>query len=338
MRSKKKKSIKNRRTKEHEYNRSLKLANNYNSQKNTYFFSAPNVFGFVYNASETSDFFNRLLRFIVEKRNFGTSIFIDISKISNLTIDALMYLLAIVNNLNNKYHGKYSFEGNSPLDENVKKRFNDSGFFKYVKRKGTSSILQNKENIQIITGTECNTEVAKKMSEYLCKTAIIDKKMCRFLYVMMIELMSNTKKHAYDVYENILDPHWYCFAEYDNVDTVAFTFMDTGEGIPATVQKNFTEIIDILKIKGDDKYVISALNGDFRTATKEAYRGKGLPKLRSICSRGDIHNMHIVTNKANVIVKKDGFSSKIINPALKGTLYYWEIKISDLKGEINDNN
>lgn len=333
LRTKQKKFIKSCRTREHEHNRSLKIVNDYNPRNNSFVFSAPLVFSFIRNASETSDFFNKLLRFIVDTRNFGRSIYIDISKISDLTIDALMYLLSIINNLNNMYMGKYSFEGNSPVNAEVRKRFNDSGFFRYVKRKGSAPLQQNKDNLQIITGIDSDPLVAKSMSEYVCRIANVDKIACRFLYVMMIELMSNTKKHAYDVYETILDPHWYCFAEYDNDDTIAFTFMDTGEGIPSTVQKNFSEKIDLLGIKGDDKYVISVLDGDFRTATKESFRGKGLPKLRSFCSEGKIHNMRIVTNKANVTVEKNSFSSTNIVPALKGTLYYWEIKLSDLKGE-----
>jgi len=338
FRSEKKKYVKNQRTRRHEYNRSIKKSHQYNSRDNSFIFTAPLIFSFVRNASETSDFFKNFLKFIVDARNFGRSIFVDISRITELTIDALMYLLAIINNLNNMYRGKYSFGGNSPNDDTVKKLFEDSGFFRYVKRKGSSPLQQNKDNIQIITGTESNPLVAKNMSEYVCRVANIDKKDCRFLYVMMIELMSNTKKHAYDVNETILDTHWYCFAEYDNDDTIAFTFMDTGEGIPATVQKNFPERIDLLKIKGDDKYVISALDGDFRTATKESFRGKGLPKLRSFCSEGKIHNMRIVTNKANVTVGQDSFSSTSILPALKGTLYYWEIKLSDLKGNNYDIN
>lgn len=108
--------------------------------------------------------------------------------------------------------------------------------------------------------------------------------------------------------------------------------MDTGEGIPSTVRKNFSEKLDILKIKGEDKYIISALNGDFRTSTHKLYRGKGLPKIREICSKEKIVNMRIITNKADAHVKKEGYSSHIINKPLIGTLYNWQIKISDLKG------
>lgn len=296
-------------------------------------FSAPLVFSFVHNASETASFFKELLSFITNKKNFGKSIYVDISRITTLTIDALMYLLAVVNNLNNRFCGKYSFSGNSPVEANVRKLFNESGFFKYVKRKGNVPIKQNKDSVQIVTGTDSDTDVARGMSEFIGRIGHIDRQKCQFLYIMMIELMSNTHKHAYDEDENILEPHWYCFAEYDNIDTVSFTFMDTGEGIPSTVQKKFSEKIDILKIKGEDKYVISALDGEFRTSTKQSYRGKGLPKIRSFCAEGKIHNLKIITNRANVSVNEHTYSSNMIYPALQGTLYYWEINLSDLKGE-----
>ena len=328
-----KQQIRARRTAEHRYNASLKINNKYDPKSKKYIFEAPLTFSFTKAADETTYFFHHLMNFITDKRNFGKSIYIDISKITVLTIDALMYLLAIVNNLNTNFYNKYSFSGNSPQNEHVRKMFVESGFFKYVKRQGQMPLVQNKDNIQILSGEDSSTAVAKSMSDFVSNLCGVSVKKCSFLYVMMIELMSNTKKHAYDDTANILTPHWYCFAEYDKVDTISFTFMDTGAGIPSTVQRNFPEKIDILKLKGDDKYVISALDGDFRTATKQSHRGKGLPKIRSFCSAGKINNMRIITNKASVFVRKDGFSSTTVPSALQGTLYYWEIKLSDLKGE-----
>lgn len=333
-RTSRKQRIKSKRTAEHLYNASLKKTNSYNAERKKYVFEAPLTFSFTKNADETTQFFRQLMNFITNRHNFGKSIYIDISKITVLTIDALMYLLAIVNNLNTNFYNKYSFSGNLPQNEYVRKLFVESGFFKYVKRQGMIPLAQNKDNIQILSGEDSSTSVAKSMSDFVSSLCGVSVKKCSFLYIMLIELMSNTKKHAYDNKANILTPHWYCFAEYDKVDTVCFTFMDTGAGIPSTVQKNFPEKIDILKIKGDDKYVISALDGEFRTATKQSYRGKGLPKIRSFCSNGKIKNMHIITNRANVLVRRNGFSSIGVTSPLQGTLYYWEIKLSDLKGEI----
>lgn len=295
------------------------------------------VFSFIHNADETSSFFDNLISFIVDKRNYGKTIFIDISKITTLTNDALMYLLAIVNNLNNRYRSRYNFSGNNPEDSAVRAQFDESGFFKYVQRKRPVMMRQNSSNIQIIYGTQYNTNVAKKTSMFVSDLADVKRHICSFVYVMMIELMSNTYKHAYNRSNSVLDPHWYCFAEYDKKDTVSFTFMDTGMGIPATVQKNFAEKIDFLGIKGDEKYVMSALDGAFRTSTKQANRGKGLPKIKSFFTEGKIQNLKIITNSADVALTDGGYCTASVVPSLIGTLYYWEIKLSNLKGEHNGN-
>lgn len=144
--------------------------------------------------------------------------------------------------------------------------------------------------------------------------------------------MSNTHKHAYSE-GGVLVPQWYCFAEYRAEGKISFTFMDTGCGIPTTVQKNFAERIDVLKIKSENKYVISALNGDFRTATKQGYRGKGLPKIREYCSMGVIKKLHIITNKANVYVHQSRYNGNDLQVPMQGTLYCWDIDVLTLKGE-----
>lgn len=144
--------------------------------------------------------------------------------------------------------------------------------------------------------------------------------------------MSNTHKHAYPEESEVLHTRWYCFAEYDKEETVSFSFMDTGAGIPATVKKNFTEKIDILGIKGEHKYVVSALDGEFRTATHEGHRGKGLPKIREFCTNKKIENLHILTNRADIVVFPNGYNSKDLHTPLCGTLYSWQINLQTLIG------
>jgi hypothetical protein len=153
----------------------------------------------------------------------------------------------------------------------------------------------------------------------------------------MIEMMSNTQKHAYNENEFLL-PQWYCYAEYDKNDIISFTFMDTGEGIPSTVYKKFTEKLDFLKIKGDDKYILSALKGDFRTSTEQKNRGKGLPKIMEFCKTQQIFNMHILANRADVSVFPDKCESQLLDAPLRGTLYYWQVNIKKLKENNNDQN
>lgn len=326
-----KSAIKAKRTKVAEYNRSLKRTISYNEETRNYEFSAPLRFSFIKNPNETSDFFNQIIAFISNRNNFGKKIFIDISGIEELTIDALMYLLAIVNNLNENFRFKYRFSGNAPKDPAVRKLFNESGFYNYVKYQGNALLTQKSDTIQIVSGQNSDTDTAKQLSDFVSNRANVPQKVCRFIYVMMIELMSNTHKHAYND-SDILSPQWYCFAQCDS-NVVNFTFVDTGEGIPSTVRKNFAEKLDILRIKGECKYVTSALDGKFRTATNLLHRGKGLPKIREICASEKIKNMRIITNKADVLVEKDKYTSKSLNKAIRGTVYYWQIDLSSMKGE-----
>ena len=330
-RTKKKLSHKRAIAKSNQYNRKLKQIVPYNRETRKYKFSAPLVFSFISNPNETNSFFNNIIDFISDDRNFGKKIFIDISKIQELTIDALMYLLAIVNNMNDNFKNKYSFSGNAPLEPRIKKMFVESGFYDYVKYRGREPITVNSDSIKIVSGEKSDTSVAKQITDFVIEKADITKTQAHFIYIMMIEMMSNTHKHAYNTNAFLL-PQWYCFAEYKK-ETINFTFMDTGDGIPSTVRKNFAEKLDFLKIKGEDKYVVSALKGDFRTSTEQHHRGKGLPKIRDFCESGKIVNMKILTNKASVSVLSKTFDSKLLDTPLRGTLYYWEVNLNNLKGE-----
>lgn len=326
-RTKKRKAIRSKRTQEIKYNTSLKQAPNFNTETKHVEFKAPLNFSFIDNPESTINFFNEVIAFITSKRNFGKRLYIDISKIENLTIDALMYLLAIVNNLNNNFQGRFLFSGNAPANPKIRKLFNESGFYSFVKRIGKEPITKNSDTLQIVSGRNSDDGVAKRMSDFFVEKTGMNKINCRFLYAMMVELMSNTFKHAYND-DKLLYPRWYCFAEYKKEENlIAFTFMDTGEGIPSTVRKNFAERLDILKIKSESNYVISALNGEFRTSTGKTYRGKGLPRIREYCSCGKIKDMRIITNRANISVFEQSYSAIELHSPLRGTLYYWTIEL-----------
>ena len=294
-------------------------------------------FSLINNSEETTSFFNKLVNYINLPNNMITDVFIDIYETTELTIDALMYLLAIMMNLKSKHLKKYRFHGNSPKEENVKKLLTDSGFYRFVNYHGNEPLSQSNNTIQIVSGEKCQTELAKRLSDFVAEKANVSFISCRFLYEICIELMSNSHKHAYFRKKNNAYPRWYCFAEYDEENRISFTFVDTGSGIPSTVKKNFAETIDFLKLKGNHKYVVSALNGDFRTSTKKYNRGKGLPKIKEISATHKINNLHIITNKADVKVCGEETTSYDMNHSLMGTLYYWEIDLNTLKEEFYAN-
>lgn len=308
-----------------------------NNQCDIIEFHAPLNFSFINNYDETSIFFKELINSIVKQDKIQKHIFIDISKIQELTVDALIYLLAIVTNRKEVYKGKTHISGNAPSKPRIKKRFVDSGFYNYVNYVGENTHTNNNNNIEILSGENSDTSSAMKISNFVCEKANVTTRTCGFLYNMMIELMSNTFKHAYNNNEDeFLNSKWYCFAEYDNEQTITFIFLDTGRGIPDSVRKNKLEKIKYkipLIYNENYKYVVSALEGENRTSTCLVYRGKGLPKIKQFCENEKIKNVRIISHKADVIIKKDEISGRDVDTPLRGTMYHWQIDITSLKGE-----
>lgn len=302
------------------------FSKNYDDKTNSFTFPVPLDFSFLSNPTETIDFFNSMIRIITRKWRAPLKIYIDISNVHNLSIDALMYLLAIVNNVRNKFRSKVSIYGNCPSNPNINKLFEESGFYNFVNSTSIVPIVKDSNTIQIVSGKKSDTEIAKQISDFVSNKIGLSRTGCSFIYIMMIELMSNTHKHAYNE-STLLYNRWYCFCRYDQIASkVSFTFMDTGVGIPTTVRKNFAEKLDFFNIIGEHRYVTSALDGKFRTSTNLLYRGKGLPRIREYCSTGKICNLRIITNRADVIVNGEKYNARELNSSLCGTLYYWEIR------------
>lgn len=330
----KKRNSKNleKRTKRKKYIRDIKskpldkrFCENYDPRTNSFTFPVPLDFSFLSNPTETIKFFNSMIDIITQQRKSKLNIYIDISNVQNLSIDALMYLLAIINNLRNKFRNKVFIYGNCPSDPNINKLFKESGFYKFVKSTSILPFVKDSNTIQIVNGKNSDTEIAKQISDFVSNKTGLTRTECNFIYIMMIELMSNTHKHAYNG-STLLYNRWYCFCRYDQSHSrISFTFMDTGAGIPTTVRRNFAEKLDIFKIIGEHRYVTSALDGKFRTATNLSYRGKGLPRIRQFCSDGKICNLRIITNKADIKVNGAKYDAKELYSSLCGTLYYWEI-------------
>lgn len=321
------------------FRRSKQIMARVRAKAHTETFHAPEIFSFIQNPEGTTTFFEQLTSFIMEKRHFGQDLFIDISKIQFLSIDALMYLIAIVNNLNSKFKAKYTFRGNFPQDEKSKQLIRKAGFHHFVSYVGETPIERDADNVQIVSGDLVIPGIAKRICDFVMEKGKVTKRSCSFLYNMIIELMSNAHNHAYlSTGENgeFLYRRWYCFADYDTVqNSILFTFMDTGEGIPSTVKKHGLEYIDFLGLKGDGAYVLSAMQGKLRRSqTKLPYRGKGLPRIYGTCLQNKIQNMRIISNHADVTINTKVQRSNELSHSLRGTLFYWSLDLSNLLREV----
>lgn len=292
--------------------------------------SPPSNFSLIHNTEETTKFFVNVQKFIRGQFDKKTDVFFDLSNIKEVTIDAVMYLLATIKNLQVKHLSKFFFRGNMPNDPNAKLMFEESGFLKFVESPKTL-IKTNENKIAIRTGRSNDSVVLKEICDFIIDKAGCSRLDTKFLYVMMAEMMYNTYEHAY-LNNNPTIKNWYIFVEL--VDSrIGVTFLDTGAGISNTITKSFLEKIGS---KTQDELIKSALLGQFRTKTKLGYRGNGLPTIRGYAETQNITNLHILANKAVCKVNYEStnkwFEGYEQNQNLMGTIYYWEVSIDKLRG------
>lgn len=295
----------------------------YVNHEKKHFFVVPENFSLENNPEETIHFFRELMN-LENLKIANMHFFIDSSKVKTLTVDAIMYLIAVMNDVkaNKKY--SYQFAGNLPSSKEAKEVYINSGFMSFVKSDGKYNIGPENKKIQIMRGTDNDPETAKKACQYvqlICGLSIID---TRPLYNIIIEMMGNTKQHAYEDKMTNREKCWYLFAEETDC-SVKFVFLDTGLGIPSTIRRTLK---DVVSKKTDGEYIRSTLNGEFRTQTKKPNRGKGLPQISGCFKRGLLSNVYICSGKGSCTLNenKNEYRTKEYKQKIFGTLFSWEIK------------
>lgn len=336
QRTKREKKRKNRIKNSQNFSKST--AYSFYDKKNQEFkFTAPETFSIMNNPSATIEYFNDVINKINEKFHHKLTINFSLQNVKNITIDAIMYMLAITKNTKKNHNTKGSY----PIDNNAKALFMNSGFLKYVYSNKNIINPSPNEDIQIRMSNNSNQNAitCKEINSIIIEKYKIERKKLQFLYDILYEMMINTNEHAYNSKTFLLN-NWYVYVALES-DRVKFSFLDTGIGIPNTVNKNFVEKINILGIKTDAELIVSALNGKFKTSTKQVYRGKGLPKFTKYNKSNKIQNFKIVSGKGMVIYNDEDqdYITYNLDKNLIGTVYYFEINLDKLKEEnVNGNN
>lgn len=288
---------------------------------------APSIFSFKNNIEETSIFMNDIIN-TRDTATTPTSIYIDSSKVEKLDVDALMYLIAIMNDTYHNRDGNVIFEGNIPHNKVAMDIFDKSGFAKYVMYK-RNRVVPKTDNIQICDGKIQDSSKVKEICQYIHKNSHLSRIDTLPLYELIVELMNNTIHHAYgDDYKTEYSKNsWYLFSEKMG-NRIIFVFLDTGLGIPKTVYKKWHERMK--PYAKDSDYIKSALLGTFRTETQQKNRGKGLPQILKSCQSGLISNAFVYAGNGCCEINEqanDGIKAYDIKNKINGTLFSWEINI-----------
>lgn len=293
-------------------------------KRQTHTLTPPDIFSLFQNSAETVAFFDKTV-WTIRNCKVQDSIFFDLSNITEITTDAIMYLIAVIKNMRRLKTFRITCRGNLPIDENARDIIEKSGFYSYMQSSSPHKVTGDSTHMKISSGTDADGQLASSFCDFVQKQCNMTIKDTKKLYPMLIELMTNTHQHAYRENQyGMMERFWYVSAWVTQIG-VHFVFLDTGVGIPATVHKKVLERMAELVAGNDAKYIESTLLGAFRTETKQLNRGKGLPGIYEDARNNKISNLCIVSNKGKCTVVGDGIRSEKLNTSLEGTLFVWDI-------------
>lgn len=304
-------------------NKKVRSGSKHLSRKKQYrkVFKAPEHFSIINNPSQTLEYFNEIL---LEARahHFDERFYIDLTSVSKMSIDAIMYLLALIRTLRSFKTFRAFIYGNTPVNEECKQMLSESGFYSYMAAEQQLSVNYETDRIQISEGKSVEPNKVAEVCLFLGKNVMGGTKA---LFGLLIELITNTVQHAYSIEINTrqelskMSERWYIYVD-QNKQYYSFSFLDTGLGIPRTVRKKFFE-----DTKTDSEYILSALKGEKRTQTKKGYRGNGLPFLYELAHSRSIDDLFIVAGSGMYCSADGRDSMHELEKPIEGTLISWTI-------------
>jgi hypothetical protein len=282
---------------------------------------APQDFSFVHNPDRTAEFFRRLESYLIRRQ----AAFVDLEQVGRLSHDAIMYLLALVDVYSQT--GPVKIHGNRPGAPGPRETFIASGFYELLSGR-TTVVDRSQAHLAIRSGHLAEGDVVGEVVDFVdsCIGPLPAEKR-RAIFRVLIECMGNTRNHAYEQGTHYL-PKWWLAGAYDvQRACVQLMALDYGQGIPSTVRTKFAERIGRLfrsSRVSDEKLVLSALRGEFRTRTRQSFRGKGLPAIRQSADACFISELAIVSDSAFVAYSRGDIRSLEI--PVRGTLVSFSVQ------------
>lgn len=304
-------------------------------------YTTPKRFSLVENFEESMLVFEKLQQNATKKR---IKHWINMKSTEQMTMEVLLYLISLTNIWKKKKY-KFKIQIDAPQNDELRILLETSGLKKYFRGNGTGNI-EERNIYPMCDGGQETIDPEEKISqndrcieirEYADRMlnedgnnlnkGDLNKKLFTLLNTLA-EMMRNTDDHAYLHANSNFVPlrNWYFFAV--KVDEgVSFYFIDNGEGIINTAKPKLRDYTVYMGNQNAEINLLNeVLNGDFRSRTKQPYRGKGLPEIKEFFDSQDVIKSTIITN--NIIFIKEGtkelFEKK--KKSFNGTLYAWILK------------
>ena len=243
---------------------------------------------------------------------------IDLSKVVDLDITALVMLLSNINHLAQE---EIVISGNTPNDIMARTFFEDSGFLKHMKtinKRLDGSYSDHGLIINIGKDNYFSNQIAEINSKAV-ELLGASRQYFQRLNSIVGEMGGNTIKYAYKTNKHFL------YGFYLHKDYMTFVFADSGYGILNTLKKTIGHIIfDKIKNIGDVGVLSGAFDKKYGSRTGEENRNRGLPFIKYNFTEGIISELQCITN--NVVLDFEDYSKSIkLKDNFSGTVYVWKI-------------
>jgi hypothetical protein len=275
------------------------------------------------------DNFKDTYRFLVTLDDFlkaGERVFITLSKVEILGLEAILVLLSIILEGANRKGGPLRYvRGDMPADLVARELLTASGFFDYVR--SSYPIPRNskfKGSIERDQGLIVDTALAQRLSQQAIENTITKDQTRKGIYVTLVELMGNTREHA-DPKAPQTVKWWAILLRDEGANTSQFVFFDRGAGILDTVRTKLQKLAAMVPFMDNQTRLLQEVfNGSLPSRTGLSYRGKGLPAIHQYASeRKHLSKLRVLTNKVRADVLENNFEELPSN--FKGTLFSWEV-------------
>lgn len=296
------------------------------------FIKAPSNFSLIDNTEEMLHFIDSLKQAFRKRRK----VYVKLHKIKSMTDDAVVLLLSNVLEFKS---AKIAFNGSRPTNLSIARRLEKSGFFDilYEERKNEYWNLGDSYSIAIDKSmhthatknvdSELTSALIEKSAEYLWG----EKRRCRGVQRIFLELMQNTNNHAS---RHSGEKYWWVnISLLNNPKRIGFSFIDYGMGIfkslntKGTNNKFYDWVNKIKKFCNPENHydvLHLMMKGDFHnTVTGHSYRGKGIPGIYNEIAKGSIKKLVIISNDAYANTFDNDYHK--LKHSLQGTFVYWEI-------------
>lgn len=295
--------------------------------------TAPLNFSLIDNTEEVLAYMTNCRTLLHEEKK----VFVDIENVTNITPDAIAYLVACTND--SRYRGRGQVQGNTPSNPLLSKLFAESGFYNFVntslelkKARNLNTNLLHKER-----DFKVRPDVAKEACLYGTNHIFHNSNPLPELYEMIIEAMSNTNNHASKNTDNKIK--WWLYAHNSSSGISSYTFVDLGVGIfdsiPVRLYKKVGLKVGLVR---NVDLVSDLLEGKIksREVTDNTMRGKGIPQIADNSLKDTFKRAYIISNDVKIDLKNRD-ATRLSND-FKGTLLYWELTNNNTNNNDKNNN